>query len=57
MKVDDQLMWHEILAAVLRCYGGATLLSTSAASSPGVDDLLRAKQCIHLCEEPNFLSG
>ena len=57
MKVDDQLMWHEILAAVLRCYVGATLLSTSAASSPGVDDLLRAKSCIHLCEEPNFLSG
>ena len=25
MKVDDQVMWHEILAAVLRQYGGATL--------------------------------
>ena len=23
MKVDDQVMWHEILAAVLRQYGGA----------------------------------
>ena len=25
MKVDDQVMWHEILAAVLRQYVGATL--------------------------------
>ena len=34
MKVDDQVMWHEILAAVLRQYVGATLPEEVVVTRP-----------------------
>ena len=34
MKVDDQVMLHEILAAVLRQYGGATLPEEVVVTRP-----------------------
>ena len=34
MKVDDQFLWHEILAEVLRQYGGATLPEEVVVTRP-----------------------